>query len=543
MRSDRAPANLTALACLVLLALTVPGWSLADERLRLVGGPFEIRSAFTDFNPHYLALSRSRDSGSFVAVWDESPIGFWTVRARRFGPSGLPLDSAPLEVTPAGTTFVYAPAQVASDAAGGFVVAWSGRVGNDPWNIWGRWYSPTGAPASAERRMNAPTSALLDEPTVAMAADGRSVAAWTDWTNGGVWFQSYDPAGDTLLAGDHPLPIEGVGAYDFFEPTVSIDPGSGTFVVVRRTRQGPSPADPACTNFRFGVDLVGQLFSESGEPIGTPFYPLPPQPGAYRLPLVSLAPLGNGEFVAAWALGNCFGSATVAPTARVIHADGTLSAPFPLSSSGVRPSVAADAQGRFAAAWSGAAGSLVRRFERNGAPLGEEVLAVPMDATGSAGAPLLASDGAGRLVVAWQTSRDVPTPYGTANEHRFLGQLLAPDTVRRVSIDIRPGSPTNPINLGSNGVVPVAIRSAEGFDAASVDPTTVSLASAQVKLRGNGTPMASRVDVDGDGLEDLVVQVSTSALVLAASDTTATLEGSTYDGQRIEGTDAVRVVQ
>jgi len=55
--------------------------------------------------------------------------------------------------------------------------------------------------------------------------------------------------------------------------------------------------------------------------------------------------------------------------------------------------------------------------------------------------------------------------------------------------------------------------------------------------------MASVEDVDGDGLDDLVVHVSTSALTLTSSDTTATLEGSTTDGQRIEGSDSVRIVR
>ena len=168
---------------------------------------------------------------------------------------------------------------------------------------------------------------------------------------------------------------------------------------------------------------------------------------------------------------------------------------------------------------------------------------MPADATYAIGAPLLASDGAGRLVVAWQTSRDVATQYGAAQEHRFLGQLLAPSSARRVTIDIRPGTMPNPVNLGSNGVVPVAILSDAGFDATTIDPTTVTLASAQVRLRGNGTPMSSVADVNHDGLEDLVVQVSTSALALTASDTTATLEGSTFDGERVEGVDSVRIVK
>jgi hypothetical protein len=159
------------------------------------------------------------------------------------------------------------------------------------------------------------------------------------------------------------------------------------------------------------------------------------------------------------------------------------------------------------------------------------------------GAPIVASDGTGRVVLAWQTSREVDTEYGHAQEHRLLGQLMVPSSVRRVAIDIRPGTTPNTVNLGSSGVVPVAILSEAGFDATSVDPLTVAIASAQVRLRGNGTPMASVDDVDGDGLDDLVIHVSTSALTLTSADTTATLVGSTTDGQRIEGADSVRIVR
>jgi hypothetical protein len=524
--------------------LALPSSALAGEGLALVGGPFEIREAFTDFDPHFLAVTRARDAGSFVAVWDESAGNAWMVRARRYDAAGHVLDPAPIEVNPTIRYWLQAPARVGADAAGGFVVVWAGSAqASDSPSIWGRRFTPAGAPDSAEARLNGATSGSLDEPALAMAAAGSSVAAWSE-PGAAVWFQRYDSAGSSLLAGDQSLPAEGVGAYDSFAPAVAIDPDTEVFVVVRRTRQGPSPSDPACTNFRFGVELVGQLYSPAGETIGAPFYPLPGQPGGYRQPLVSLAPVGNGEFVAAWAQGNCSGTAPVVPTARVVHADGTLSDPFPLTTEiGSSPSVASDGQGRFAVGWWTAAGDVVRRFDRSGIPLGDAVLAVPASAEASIGSPLLASDGAGRIVVAWQTARDVATQYGTATEHRFLGQLLAPDAVRRVAIDIRPGTTPNPINLGSNGAVPVAILSDAGFDATTVDPTTVSLASAQVRLRGNGTPMASVSDVDGDGLDDLVVQVSTNALTLTASDTTATLQGTTRDGLHIEGVDSVRIVK
>jgi Tol biopolymer transport system component len=111
-----------------------------------------------------------------------------------------------------------------------------------------------------------------------------------------------------------------------------------------------------------------------------------------------------------------------------------------------------------------------------------------------------------------------------------------------VSIDIKPGSFPNSINRGSGGTVPVAILSTTTFDARTVDPTTVTLASAPVALKGKGTLMSSVEDVDGDGLLDLVIHVQTEALQLSETDTEAVLEGKTFNGAPIRGTDSIRVV-
>ena len=111
-----------------------------------------------------------------------------------------------------------------------------------------------------------------------------------------------------------------------------------------------------------------------------------------------------------------------------------------------------------------------------------------------------------------------------------------------IGIDIKPGSSPNSINLGSKGSVPVAIFSTLSFDATTIDPTTVTFAEAQVRLRGRGTPMASMEDVNGDGLLDLVVHVETEALQLTETDSQAELLGETFDGVSIVGTDSIRVV-
>jgi hypothetical protein len=124
----------------------------------------------------------------------------------------------------------------------------------------------------------------------------------------------------------------------------------------------------------------------------------------------------------------------------------------------------------------------------------------------------------------------------------FPTELLNGPQIIPVQIDIKPGSSTNSINLGSQGTVPVAILSTPTFDARTVDPLSITLASATVAVKGKGTPMASFQDVNQDGLLDLVVHVETQALQLTVGDTVAILEGQTFDGRRIRGSDTVRVV-
>jgi hypothetical protein len=112
-----------------------------------------------------------------------------------------------------------------------------------------------------------------------------------------------------------------------------------------------------------------------------------------------------------------------------------------------------------------------------------------------------------------------------------------------VEVDIKPGPERNTIKLRSKGNVPVAILSTESFDAATVDPTTVTLAGAglKVKGKGKGEPMYRLKDVNGDGRLDLVVHVRTQALELTGADESAELAGRTYAGVPIFGTDSVRV--
>ena len=113
-----------------------------------------------------------------------------------------------------------------------------------------------------------------------------------------------------------------------------------------------------------------------------------------------------------------------------------------------------------------------------------------------------------------------------------------------VEIDIKPGSYPNSINLGSHGVVPVAILSSGIFDVTTVNPDTVELAGAGVAVRGKGNKfMAHKEDVNNDGLIDLVVQIETQNLdPTKFQDGYAVLKAETYDGWGIEGEDEITIV-
>lgn len=104
-----------------------------------------------------------------------------------------------------------------------------------------------------------------------------------------------------------------------------------------------------------------------------------------------------------------------------------------------------------------------------------------------------------------------------------------------IKIDIKPGSDVNPINLASNGVVPVAVLTTNDFDAVNLDPATVTFAGA--------SPVRwVQTDVDLDGDMDLLFHFNTQALKLNSNSTEASLIGRTFNGQAVEGKDSIKIV-
>ena len=130
--------------------------------------------------------------------------------------------------------------------------------------------------------------------------------------------------------------------------------------------------------------------------------------------------------------------------------------------------------------------------------------------------------------------------------------ILDADVCLDVVIDVKPDSSNNTVNVGKNGVLPIAVMTTDDFDAVNeLDPDTVTAV-----LIGTDGEVVNVVqpdrfdieDVDGDGDDDVTYKFSVPALIdgsnapLTKTTTSITFRGETFDGMCIQGTDKVTIV-
>ena len=237
---------------------------------------------------------------------------------------------------------------VAADPAGNFLVAWdSSEEDGSASGVFARRYDPSGVPRGAAFRVNTFTPDGQHSPAVAMDAAGRAVVAWAgagalDGGNGGIYARRYDADGQPL---GPELLVNASGSGTPLAPAVAAAP-SGEFVVAW---DGPGEA---------GAGIFARLYDAAGVPRGEAFTVAAAATGARWNPAVAAEAAAG--FAIAWREVSWEPDARYRVMARRYDADGlALDAAFPVSPETAPwvtpPSVAADARGRFAVAWTASA--------------------------------------------------------------------------------------------------------------------------------------------------------------------------------------------
>jgi hypothetical protein len=351
---------------------------------------------------HTVNLLRGADvatdaAGSFVVVWHEdaypqAPIG---VFGRRFDAAGSALGPT-FQVNSTLVPYLNQRDGVAAAADGSFVVTWTGADIDifGPRDVRARRYSATGVPLGGEFTVNTFTTGNQQESNIVGLPDGRFIVAWAGagpGTSSGVFAQAFDAAG--VRAGpERRVDSYTTGAHHF--PSVAMN-NDGSFVVV-------------WSNFGQDGDsegIFGQRFDAAGSPAGPEFAVNNTTVGRQELPAVATDASGN--FVVVWQERN--GSAVRALARRFDSSGAPQGSEFipgvVPSVTASSPSVAFDAAGSFRVTWSDVADGdglavLGRRFSGSGVPLGAPFV-VNTSTAGFQGSSAVAPAPHGGAVTAW----------------------------------------------------------------------------------------------------------------------------------------------
>ena len=229
-------------------------YGIFGQRYAASGGPLgpEFRVNTYTTNHQQRPAVAADASGGFVVVWDGLGGGTYTVIAgQRFGASGAPV-GAEFRVNTYTPTDQYDPA-VDSDAAGNFVVAWTGVTGSqiDFASVFAQRFTSAGAPTGPEFRVNTYTTNDQTRSSVAVDASGNFVIAWqSNQQEVGSYFDIYGQR-----YGSSGAPSGPEFRVNTFTPNLQIIPdvaadSSGNFVVVWQ-----SPQDG------FNTGIFGQRYS------------------------------------------------------------------------------------------------------------------------------------------------------------------------------------------------------------------------------------------------------------------------------------------
>jgi len=122
----------------------------------------------------------------------------------------------------------------------------------------------------------------------------------------------------------------------------------------------------------------------------------------------------------------------------------------------------------------------------------------------------------------------------------MLAATLSAQAPRRVTIDIKPGDVPTVIETDRQGMIPVAILTTPQFDAATVEPTTVTFGPTGTEA-SVARAMLDDVDQDGDIDRLLLFRLQDVGVPCTPRDAVILLKGKTTDGRAFEGSETVKI--
>jgi hypothetical protein len=376
---------------------------LEDRELLSVApvGPEFLVNTFTNHDQSLPSLATDSD-GDFIIAWrgfhqDGIPIGIY---AQRYSAAGAPQGD---EFRVNTFTGPQSSPMVAMDADGDFVIVWeSYSPDGSERGVFVRRYDALGVPQGGEFRVN---TFRTWSPSVAMDADGDFVVAWVSlYQNSGdieVYAQRYNAAGVPQGA---EFQVNTFTTVSQSMPSVAMD-ADGDFVI-------------AWTSFGqdgYGFGIYGQSYNAAGVPQGSEFRVNTFTGGQETEPSVAMD--ADGDFVISWRSTGHYDGASDVYLQRY-NAEGvsqgsetrvnTFTAGFQSN-----PSVAMDASGDFAVAWTSSiqdddsgSGVFAQRYDAAGIPQGGE-FQVNTFIYYDQHHPNVALDADGDLIVAWESLHQV----------------------------------------------------------------------------------------------------------------------------------------
>jgi len=255
-----------------------------------VGNQFQVNNFTTGAQTDPVVAADA--GGTFTVVWRSIEIPeldeAWRVHARRFG-TGPP--QFQFEATE-GRVSLFAPVpKVAVNTDGVSFFVWNaGR------RIRGRLYDPFGNPLAGEFQVNTYTTNYQRPPAITADGAGNFVVVWPDTplganfgnTRGRRYDRTGTPIGDEFGVGPE--------TNEQRAPAVAAD-GAGNFIVVWERENSEGSEN--------GTEIVGQLYSTLGTPLGEPFQVNSYGTSDQRNPAIVAD--DSGTFTALWSGGGVSG--------------------------------------------------------------------------------------------------------------------------------------------------------------------------------------------------------------------------------------------